>query len=288
MLYRTYDGLDRVVEEGSIPGASWASVLAQVDNVGWPDTSVTHTVSRAMSYDTPPSGIAASCTEGRLAQLSVYGAGGTVATSESYGYDTAGRVTTQWTQAPGYSADTWVTGYAYDSRGNVTLVEYPMAVTDGSPPLTIACSYDRDGRLAAVGEPPPAGFIDPLNPPPDLSARYGQFQYGPDGSLSSASYQNQDPENQPITVAYTYSPAGWPLSTISAVYSDQITYTSGGYGGTGSYLGLPASARRTWQSGDQALYPLLDYTAQYAYDAAGRLTAAAPYLAPALQAAGAR
>ncbi len=238
--YRKYDGIDRVVEEGAIPGVTWASVLPQADNAGWPDAGTPHSVSRAMSYDAPPAGVAGTCTEGRLAQLTVYAADGTtVATSESYGYDTAGRVTAQWTQAPGYSADTWLTGFDYDSRGNMTLIRYPMAVTDGSPPLSVAYSYDRDGRVVAAGDPPPAGFIDPLNPPADTSARYGQFSYAPDGSLSSASYQNDDAGTEPITVAYTYSPAGWPLSATSPVYSEQLTYTSGGYGGAGSYRGLP-------------------------------------------------
>lgn len=277
--YRKYDGIDRVVEQGSISGVAWPAALAQADNQDWPDASVTHAVTRAMSYDAPAID-GATCTEGRLTGLTVYAADGTVAVNESYGYDMAGRVITQQAQAPGYSQDTWVTSYGYDSRGNVTLVNFPRAQTDGSPPLSVAYSYDSEGRITAVGQPPPGGFTDPLNPPPDLSGRYGTFSYGPDGSLAAASYQNDDPQNQPITVSYTYSPAGWPLSTTSAVYSEQLTYTSGGYGGAGSYLGQPASARRRWQASPDALYPLLDYTAQYGYDQAGRLTAAAPYLAP--------
>ena len=277
--YRTYDGIDRVVEEGVITGATWTAALAQVDNSAWPDATVTHTVTKTMSYDAPAA-TGASLTEGRLAQLSVYGTDGTLSTSESYDYDTAGRVTAQRLQAPAYSTDTWITGYTYDSRGNVTQVDYPRAQTDGSAPLTVAYAYDRDGRITAVGEPAPGGFADPLNPPPDLSGRYGRFQYAADGSLASSSYQNDDPDNAPIPVDYNYSPAGWPLSTTSPVYSEQIGYTSGGYGGAGSYVGLPASAHRQWQAEATALYPLRDYTAQYAYDQAGRLTAAAPYLAP--------
>jgi len=269
ICYYRYDGIDRVVEEGVLSGVAWSAVLAQVDNPAWPDASVTHTVSRKMSYDIPAAPGAAH-TEGRLAALTVYAANGTTtALSESYGYDTAGNVTAQQTQAPAYSSDTWVTGFEYDSRGNVTRIDYPRAQTDAGAPLSVTYSYDRDGNLTEVGEPAP-----------DLAGRYGRFEYNPDGSLAKASYQNDDPQNPATAVGYTYSAAGWVENVTSPVYTEEVGYTSGGYGGAGSYRGLPASSHRRWQTDADAMNPVLDYTAQYAYDPAGRLIAAAPYLAP--------
>lgn len=269
ICYYRYDGIDRVIEEGVLSGVAWSVALAQVDNPAWPDAGVSRTVSRTMSYDVPAMAGAAH-TEGRLAALTVFAADGTTtALSESYGYDTAGHVTAQQTRAPAYSADTWITGYEYDSRGNVTRIDYPRAQTDTGAPLVLTYSYDRDGNLTGVGEPAPG-----------LAARYGRFQYNPDGSLAQASYQNDDPQNPATAVDYTYSPAGWLESVTSPVYTEQVGYTSGGYGGAGSFQGLPASSHRHWQADATALYPVRDYTAQYAYDPAGRLIAAAPYLAP--------
>jgi hypothetical protein len=279
LRYRRFDGLDRVLEEGRIPDVAWEAALAHVDDPDWPTAATPHSVETTFAYDVAPAGFAATGTEGRQVERTSLAADGGLRTREVYGYDVAGNVVAQWTHAPAYGEQTWLAGYDYDSRGSLREIRYPKALEDGSAPLTVAYEHDREGRVVAVGEPPPGGFVDPLNPPPDRSDRYARFDYEPDGALRAAAFGNDDQGASALTVAHAYSPAGWPLSTRSAIYDDELTYTSGGYGGAGSYSGLPASAQRTWRQPD-ALYPRLEITERLAHDQAGRLIAAAPYLAP--------
>lgn len=280
--YRRYDGLDRLVELGTVTGVGWeASVAAVAGDPTWPGAGTGCKAALTLTYDADAEALGSTCTEGRLVHGTRHGADGALAVRETSGYDVAGNVIARWTEAPGFDAVIRESTFAYDSRGYLVLATLPKAAADASPPLTVMYTRDRQGRVVAVGTPPPSGFADPLNPPPDESARYARFVYDAGGQLLTASYENDDPEHPPIVVRYEYDTAGWPLATASDVYAEQVSYFDGGYGGAGSYGGSVAAVARAWQPEADAPYPLLSYTARYAYDPAGRLVAAAPYLAPA-------
>lgn len=288
IVYRKYDGLDRVTETGFVQSAdvSWATAQSKVDQAAWPGSDLSPRLAQSFVYDADPAAFGVTYGEGRLTQANTYKPDGTLGVSETYSYDQRGNVVTYWLKAPDYDDTVWISTYGYDSLNRIVRADYPKATTDGSPPLRVSYAYDRLGRITSVGQAPaPGELVDPLNPPPDLSSLYGRFAYNPDGTVSAVSYNN-DRETAPIPVSLAYTTAGWPLNINSPVYSESVTYTADGYGGGGYYTGQVASVRAIWKRSANALYPLLDYTTRFAYDASGRITAAAPYIAPAASASG--
>jgi YD repeat-containing protein len=289
IVYRKYDGLNRVTETGFVQNASvsWATAQSKVDQAAWPGPDLSPRAAQSFVYDADPAAFGVTYGEGRLTQASTYKPDGTLGVRETYSYDQRGNVVTYWLEAPDYDGTVWISAYAYDSLNRLVRADYPKATTDGSPPLRVSYAYDRLGRIVSVGQAPdPNAFVDPLNPPPDLSSLYGRFAYNPDGTVSAVSYNNNDGGAVPIPISLTYTTAGWPLTISSPVYSESLTYTADGYGGGGYYAGQVASVRATWKKSAGALYPLLDYTTRFAYDASGRVTAAAPYIAPPAPASG--
>lgn len=281
ILYQKFDGLNRIVETGYVSSAAvtWATAQANVDDVAWPPSSLSPVIQATLLYDAAPDNPALTYTEGRLVRSATFSPAGALMTRDTSSYDPRGNVVSFWTEAPDFDSTVWVSTYTYNSDNQVTQIAYPAPSTAGSAPLTVSFAYDIQGRLAAVGQPPPAGFIDPLNPPPDLSAAYAAFTYTPNGGLQTVTYNNRAGA-QPLPVAIGYSPANWPVTVASPVYSETVTYTSNGYGNTAYYTGQPASVQRAWKQTPNALFPVLAYTAQYAYDPSGRMTAATPYIAP--------
>ncbi|SDL83160.1 RHS repeat protein [Nonomuraea jiangxiensis] len=264
--YRKLDRLGRIVEAGVItdPALTWETAAGHADDPAWPGTGVTFQAHRAFTFDTAG--------EGRLAQV-VTGAGATAVT-EHYTYDARGSVVRYRVAVPGFDDHVWESAYSYDSRGRLTGIDLPKAVTDGEPPLRVTYSYDRSGRVAAIGTPPDDGVYRPLGAVPDTSATFARYTYNPDGTPSSIVYADG---NVPVTLEYTA--AGWPSKITAPAYEEEATYTQGGHPGPGGFHdGKVASTRSRWSAGPDAPYPLRETTTRYGYDTAGRMIAAVPYL----------
>ncbi|MFC5828392.1 hypothetical protein [Nonomuraea insulae] len=272
--YRRLDRLGRVVEAGTIAdtAVAWEAAIEHVDDPRWPGTGVAHEVRQSFVYDTATDGAGAeggaAINEGRL--TSVAGTGVT----ESYAYDTRGQVTRYRVSAPAYADTVWESSYAYDGRGRPARIDLPKAVSDGSPPLSVAYTYDRTGRVVAVGAPPDEGAFQRLGPRPDTSGIYSRFAYNPDGTPRSISYADGA-----VPVRLDYTAAGWPERITTGTYSEEIGYADGGYPGPGGYHdGKVARRRSMWFTEPGALYPVRDTTERFGYDTAGRVIAAMPYL----------
>jgi RHS repeat-associated protein len=281
--YVRYDALGRPTEMGWIQDTryTWAdggaALQAKADDSAFPDVTDASSGEHAAgawkkrwSYDYDPDDAAALYLVGRVAATSINN--GSVPDTEAYRYDAAGNAISVSTEVQGFGSQAYAFAMTYDNDGRVRTVTYPQVGADD--PFQVAYSYDRAGRLAAVGTSPTGGVVDPDNPPTPPEMRYARYGYDAAGRLSQQSLNNTA---QPTAVprSYAYDAAGRLTSITDPFLAQALDYAGGqGYGGARYYDGRIAASDFRYAQGDAWACPPPNQSYAYAYDTRGRLTAA--------------
>jgi len=193
-------------------------------------------------------------TETRLAT------GGTF--TQEVAYDVAGnlRRVTERVEGDGGSAAT--TEYLYGPAGQLLETRYPQE-KDGAR-LVVTRSYDKQGRLSAIGQPGEG-----------LAGAFATYTYD---ALGNVATEILGPSGAVATTRYEYNPPG-ALSRIdgSAFRQSLAYYEQPGYGGTTYYNGVVARADTSYLAAGSPR----DSRWLYAYDGLSRLTAAENLQTPA-------
>ncbi|WP_152566135.1 RHS repeat domain-containing protein [Lysobacter antibioticus] len=178
LLYRRYDALGRVLEEGVLE-AAWdpAALSPYLDDPAWPAAADGAVPGRVYRYDgdgSDPNAL------GQLVETTTYnpdpGDGlGACTVVESWSYDGLGRAITARLQIDGAASQDATVGFAYNNLNEVVRIDLP----DGAPLPAIVYVYDDLGRIVSIGTPDA----------PDAIARYtwtanGQLQTAVRGALS--------------------------------------------------------------------------------------------------------
>ena len=125
---------------------------------------------------------------------------------------------------------------------------YTGTFTDGGAPTEVVYTYNQRGLVSGVGTT--------TNP-----TYYASYTYKPTGQIETETLNDGQ-----RAVNYSYNVKGYPTSINSALFTETLTYETGGYGGVGYYHGNIASASFNYYSGGPAAYQTL-----FQYDNLGRL-----------------
>ncbi len=251
ILYAKYDSLGRPVEGGQL-NATWNAAVLQplaYDSPNYPTAADGAIPIKQMTYDgdgTDPH------LYGRLAASTVLNPDGTTAAAEEFSYDAFGRIQTRSLRVPSYDSQTYSTQYTYNNNGDVVTTAQNLP-TSSVPKVTFV--YDRLGRTATVTMD---GASQPL----------ATYTYDPNGAplhevltAGSVSLDHQ----------FTYTSPGWLAQhQYGNLFSEQLSYTSGGAGGAGYYDGKIARVDTAVQVPNPGTFPL-SYSYAYAYDNLGRM-----------------
>ncbi|RJL47845.1 RHS repeat domain-containing protein [Pectobacterium carotovorum] len=250
VLYKKYDILGRIVEEGEVP-RSWGDgiELQSIANNDphYPQSNLWETQN---SYDGTGEDVTL---RGRLWKTQKRNASGTIV-ENSYRYDCYGNTTHATLSMPEKAAQT--TAYTYNNLGNTTRIDYPT----GAPVPSVIYTYNDMGQNIAVGTE---------NEP----EKFAQYRYHADGSL--AGEQLNKAGSRPLVRRLAYNSPGW-ITEITNQYADgspllkhTFSYTSGGYNGSGYYNGNIASA-----TSENGINPENTFTYRYQYDKRSQLIVA--------------
>ncbi|HAC64988.1 MAG TPA: hypothetical protein DCF68_16015 [Cyanothece sp. UBA12306] len=252
ILYRKYDVIGRLIEEGWFTG-DWgdgSTLQEKADtNPNYPEDGNGR---KRYIFDGDGSN---PYLIGRLWQvLSSNQGDGNSDVEEVYDYDELGNVASKTLTVTGYAAQT--VRYEYDNLGNVIKIHYPDN-SNGIP--EVVYSYNSLGETVAVGTP-------------ENTQRFASYNYNADGSLATTHLNNRGIEN-----SLNYNPPGWPThiknekTDNSLVIEQSLAYTEDGYQGSGYYNGNIAKNSINYGTWDNAP-PNYDY--QYQYDQLGQLKVA--------------
>ncbi|MEQ9668788.1 RHS repeat domain-containing protein [Coleofasciculus sp. G2-EDA-02] len=250
VLYRKYDSLGRIYEEGEIT-QEWgdgSELQAIADsNPQYPDNNPWQTQN---IYDGSGEDITL---RNRLWKTQKRTQDDAIV-ENLYGYDLYGNVTQSSLNLPGQSPQS--TAYAYNNLGNILGVEYP----DSAPIPKVVYTYNQIGQNTAIGTP-------------DEPVKFAQYDYNADGSL--AQEQLNSAGSPALRRVIAYNSPGW-ITEIDNQYGDggqilkhSFSYTSGGYDGAAYYNGNIASI-----SNQNAIAPDNSFDYLYKYDARGQLEVA--------------
>jgi RHS repeat-associated protein len=219
-----------------------------------------------MTYDVSASGNVQYLL-GRLYQASInQNLSPTGPDTETYTYDAYGNLISKTVNMAALGGGSYTTQFAYNNQNQPQQITYPSL--DSNNP-TIAFSYDRLGRLAAVGYPDPNdGIIDPSNPPPAPSQRYAFYQYDLNGRLLNAT-MNTAPQIQQFMRTYSYNTNGWLTGIADPYLNEQVGYMGADalnyLNGTIANYTVQYNPSANWTTPPLAVY------ASFAYDNYGRL-----------------
>jgi RHS repeat-associated protein len=207
-LYYRYDAQGRVVEEGTVAEA-WdeAKLAALADDLAWPDASAPRTITRVHAYDgdgDDPAPIGR-----RVSAVTITDAGSDAASvvTETFAYDSRGRVASVTTTVSGAASATGVVGYAYNDLDEVTRTTLP----EGAPLAEVIYAYDDQGRVISISSS--AGAEGDL-------ARY---EYSADGELRVEARNGGS-----LVGEYQYLSPGWlELHTVTAAGADEPCFALG-------------------------------------------------------------
>ncbi|RYC41718.1 hypothetical protein CTN06_08940 [Pectobacterium zantedeschiae] len=250
VLYKKYDILGRVVEEGEIT-RSWGdgTELQNIANSDphYPQNNLWETQN---SYDGTGEDVTL---RGRLWKIQKRNASGAIV-ENSYGYDRYGNTTLSTLSVPDKA--TQITTYTYNNLGNTTRIDYPA----GAPIPSIIYTYNSMGQNTAIGTE-------------DDPEKFARYCYHADGSLAGERLNNTG--NRPLVRQLAYNSPGW-VTEIDNQYADgspllkhTFSYTSGGYNGSGYYNGNIASA-----TSENSITPENTFTYRYQYDKRSQLIVA--------------
>src|SRR5581483_420601 len=281
LQYVKYDALDRIVETGTIQDSrhAWggAAVLAKLDVAAFPIVDPARSTDpnyaagswrKQFGYDTD--GAAATpYLVGRVWRASINLNGTSAADTETYSYDAYGNVAGKAVSMPAASpAVSCSVGFTYDGMDQLATIAYP-ALDSHAP--AVARSYDRLGRLAAVGHPDPSGgVVDPSNPPPAPARYYAEYDYDYFGRITTASLNNGAGQT-PIARTFQYGGSGLCTSIADGYFSETVDYNGGGGANGWRYYDGQAAAVSSAFAARQGFTPPAPLTTQYQYDSASRL-----------------
>ncbi len=251
ILYARYDGLGRLVEGGQMYAAWNPEVLQPLasDSPDYPTVADGAIPLKQMSYDGDGSD---PHQYGRLAASVVLSPDGTEAVVEQFRYDAFGRIQTRTLQVPAYDSESYSTQYTYNNNGDVVTAEQNLPA--GSVPKVIF-GYDRLGHTATIAVD---GDSQPL----------ATYTYDPNGAPL---HEVMTGGNVTLDHQFTYTSPGWLAQhQYGSLFSEQLSYTSGGAGGAGYYDGKIARVETAVQVPNQGDFPL-SYSYAYAYDNLGRM-----------------
>ncbi|MHA4807281.1 RHS repeat-associated core domain-containing protein [Flavitalea flava] len=293
ILYYKYDNLGRVIEQGYIQDPAWqwgaaGTALQQMaGTTGWPAIgdgtggTVQGKWTKAYSYDFDPAGLNTAFQLGRLWQTSINNnASPSNPDTETRLYDAQGNVTMITTLVNAYDSLARITEYTYNNQGQITGIYYPYTTGNRNQAFTVGYYYNRLGQMASIGNLlSGTEIIDPSHPSSAGEARYASYQYNPDGTLASQSFNNHTESGNPGTINYgfsrnsSYNDAGWLTETDDPYCTENLSYYEDpGYNGTTYYNGNIAKTGFSYKQTIDALMAPTQYT--YGYDKLNRLTAA--------------
>ncbi|MBV6419610.1 MAG: hypothetical protein DAHOPDDO_00833 [Ignavibacteriaceae bacterium] len=125
---------------------------------------------------------------------------------------------------------------------------YTGTFTGGGTPTEVVYTYNQRGQISGVGTTTNPTF-------------YASYTYKPSGQIETEILNNGQRQ-----VQTTYDVKNRPTQISSPLFTETLTYETGGYGGVGYYHGNIASANFSYYSGGPAAYQTL-----YQYDNLGRL-----------------
>jgi RHS repeat-associated protein len=125
---------------------------------------------------------------------------------------------------------------------------YTGTFTGGTEPTEVIYTYNNLGQVSGVGTT--------SNP-----NEYASYTYNASGKI-----QNENFNNGQRQVQISYDINGRPTQITSPLFTENLTYETGGYGGVGYYHGLIASTGFTYYAGGPTAYQT-----QFLYDNLGRL-----------------
>lgn len=223
IVYRKYDSLSRVIEEGTYPQVWNRDTLqSHADDPAWPPTPPTWSIQRIYDGD----GSAASQADnlpGRLWQIRVnQGAQGATGVLENYAYDRAGRITQRTRTVAGFDLGEGCTvANQWSDGGNL------LASSDTATSVTSYLSYDPLGRVVAV-DADTGG----------TRTRLAVHTYDPDGKPASTTLL-PDSAQPLLRRAFAYAPPRWPaVLDAGSLLTENLSYTEGACDGGGYYDGL--------------------------------------------------
>jgi len=250
ILYKKYDVLGRITEEGLFAG-EWGdgkALQAIADNDPAYPQGVQWDVQN--TYDGDGNQITLL---GRLHTAKKFNAAAGIV-ENSYGYDIYGNTNTCILSLPGETAQE--TCYLYDNLGNVTEITYPGAGSVSK----VRYTFNVLGQNSAVGTPE--------NP-----TKYAVYAYNANGSI--ANEQINQSGAKALTRAMTYNSPGWVASIHNefanreSILRQVFDYTADGYEGAGYFNGN--IARITTENGIDSSK---SYDYKYKYDQRGQLVVA--------------
>ncbi len=250
--YRRYDVLGRTVEVGTLNGDWDGAALQQRADTdpGWPAAD---TWQRRYGYDGDGSVPHAL---GRPTASWANQPGGAIV--ETYTYDACGGLADATLAVPGYDGATRAVSFEANAVGDIVRTAFSSTLGDFVP-VPIVTTYDALGRVGEVAL--------------DGGATLARFTYNADGTPAT---ETLDPDGAaPVTRTLAYLSPGWPATITDSdpkglIFGQELTYTSGGYQGSGWFDGRIASAsfRYGWQDAPE------DLGWAYLYDASGALITA--------------
>ncbi|MBO1350517.1 MAG: RHS repeat-associated core domain-containing protein [Hormoscilla sp. GUM202] len=252
ILYKKYDVIGRLIEEGWLTG-DWGDGTALQQKADT-DRNYPEQMSWRKRYIFDGDGSNPDLIGCLWKVLSSNQGDGNTDVEEVYDYDRFGYVKSKTLTVTGHTAQT--VSYEYDHLGNVTKIHYPNS-SNNIP--EVVYSYNSLGKTIAIGTP-------------QNHQRFATYSYNADGSLGTATLGNKGIQN-----SLNYNSPGWPTSIgnkkadNSLVMEQSLAYTENGYQGSGYYNGNIAKNSinyGTWHNAPQ------NYDYQYQYDKLGRLEVA--------------
>ncbi len=268
--YYKYDGLGRIIEEGTIT-LVWnvATLQGYANQPDLPNVATNSpagaTVKRLHTYlydgDTTPGSHAV----GRLWKQQTYADNGSLESEEQFSYDVRGNLIKHVFLV---QSQTYTTQYTYNSANQVVQIDYPTA----QQAFSVSYTYNRLGQVIGVGQGAAAGaIVDPANPPTALETYYAAYTYTPTGAIAQQTLNNA---HTAISRQFTHDPNDWLTSIDDPYFTETLTYTTGGYGGSAYFDGKIASESYAYHQSTRWPQPPANYSVTYQYDNAGQLLTA--------------
>lgn len=291
--YLRYDSLGRAIETGYIQDANypWGStaLIAKVNDQAFPIVDPTQSQNpnyaagqwrKEFVYDylDDPSVLYAA---GALVRVLLNSGDPSNPDTETYTFDAWGNVIKTVSVVRQFdSVKQWTFLYDYDAQNHISLITYP--VMDSEEAFKVSYSYDRLGRLAAIGNAvDPGGVVDPDNPPPIPEKYYTDIEYSANGWVASETLNNA-PDRPQITRTYSYTESGALASIIDGYTTETIGWDAGGVmpASTNFFSGLVTSDAFAYHAGPRWNTPPEGYEYAASNDPTGELVSAANSLDP--------
>ncbi|MDF2802733.1 MAG: repeat protein [Anaerocolumna sp.] len=252
ILYKKYDSLGRITEEGWFAG-EWGDGSA-LQKIADTDPNYPKTASWLNKTEYDGNGEDFKLIGRIWKSYSNSVADGTAEVENHYEYDIFGNTILSEISVKGCLTQS--TNYKYDKLGHVVEVQYPSSTSFPK----IIYSYNALGQTMSVGTP-------------DQPEKFSSYTYNADGSLEAEKFNNNG--LKPINRSITYNSPGWITGITSEfinnspILKQSLYYTSGGYNGASYYNGNIAKI-----STENGIVNENSFDYSYKYDSLGQLEVA--------------